>query len=119
LVPGLPHRRHGPCNEELVNEYQEIDVLKLQVEQVFLACMGDAINEELKKPALHELVHTEFIGKTRTGKCDSTFPELPEFHETHSCFQRVRLLQIHCRKIGECCDQSLRGDLVKCSQKRI
>ena len=45
---------------------QEIDVLKLQVEQVFLACMGDAINEELKKPALHELVHTEFIGKTRT-----------------------------------------------------
>uniref|UniRef100_A0A0N5ARJ9 Protein kinase domain-containing protein n=1 Tax=Syphacia muris TaxID=451379 RepID=A0A0N5ARJ9_9BILA len=119
LVPGLPGRRVGQCNEELVQDFQEMDMLKLQLQQIFLSCLGDAINEELNKSGQSY--------PNITTKCSTEYPALAEFPEYFTCFQRLRMMQIYCKKLADCCEQvnpcnnraksSLYAETLKCRRE--
>uniref|UniRef100_A0A915CBG9 Uncharacterized protein n=1 Tax=Parascaris univalens TaxID=6257 RepID=A0A915CBG9_PARUN len=50
LMPGLPRRRTGICNQLLVADFQALDILKLRVEQMFDDCVDEAVKEEKAIP---------------------------------------------------------------------
>ncbi|VDM49897.1 unnamed protein product [Toxocara canis] len=94
LMPGLPRRRMGRCNEKLVADFQVIDMLVLRTEELFDECIEEAVKEERKAPR-----------KFHSGTCSDEWPLLPYYDVTYTCFHRIRVVQLHCWKLAKCCQR--------------
>ncbi|CAJ0581789.1 unnamed protein product, partial [Mesorhabditis spiculigera] len=90
LLPGLPGRRLGDCNKEIIPKYQKLDAMGRQLEGVFIEClMGEiALQSQLGRPPLP------------SATCAFP-PSLPPLAK--NCQKNVATAKRICDKYAECC----------------
>ncbi|TMS32201.1 hypothetical protein L596_000075 [Steinernema carpocapsae] len=110
LIPGLPKRRIGECNVELVPDFQKYDELKKESQNAFDECFVEelAIAQNKSKMKLTESFELDY---EHEELCAEDWPLLPPYETLNTCHEQIRIIQNHCSKLGKCC-----GSVKKCQE---
>ncbi|CAJ0957738.1 unnamed protein product, partial [Mesorhabditis belari] len=93
LLPGLPGRRIGECNQKMIPKYQQLDLSIRELESNFIDCLQGEIAR--RKEAR--------IWNDRSSTCSSTLPSLPKLDPT--CPKRLGQMKRLCEKFADCCPE--------------
>ncbi|CAJ0565776.1 unnamed protein product, partial [Mesorhabditis spiculigera] len=116
LLPGLPGRRLGDCNKEIIPKYQKLDAMGRQLEGVFIECL------------MGEIALQSQLGRTPlpSATCASP-PSLPPLAK--NCQKNVATAKRICEKYADCCpsvhscrakaDESLEAAAYKDEKSRL
>ncbi|KHJ85677.1 hypothetical protein OESDEN_14591 [Oesophagostomum dentatum] len=87
LMPGLPKRRRGLCNRQLIPEYLAVDEESKNLEVDYSRCIKSRLGEK--------------ITAVEPSKCGAH--SLPPTFGLEPCRSKLHVIKYHCLKLMHCC----------------